>query len=99
MYVYVCVYIYIYIYISMYSAVAEQQTGVCGKITPPEKRIFGKISCQSTRSGGGWELLLLDCMVKARTKIVFFAQTSVWLYKYHTKYGSTMHTRKPKLNE
>ena len=46
---------------------AGSTTGVCEK-TLLRRRRRGKISFQSTKSGGLYLLLLLDCMVKARTK-------------------------------
>ena len=42
------------------------------KNTPPEKKTLWKISMRSTKSGGGWEFLLLDCRAKACSKGVFF---------------------------
>ena len=45
---------------------------------PPEKHVFGNISCQSTTSGRGLDFLLLDRMVKAPSKGVFsFADTGM----------------------
>ena len=35
-------------------------TGFCARNTPPKKMTLGQIGCQSTKSGGGEQLLLLD---------------------------------------
>ena len=40
--------------------------------TPPGKKVYGGISFKSTNSGGGEQLLLLDCRVRFLLKGVFF---------------------------
>ena len=52
-------------------------TGVCKKRTPPEKKTHGRISFESTKSGGEEQLMLLGCLAKACVKRVLCSQTPV----------------------
>ena len=63
-----------------------QSTGAClcvcvcvrDKNTPPEKKMRGKSSFQSTNSGAGLQFLLLDCRAKACTKgLRIFTDTGI----------------------
>ena len=46
-------------------------------VSPPEKKTCGELMIQSTKSGGGAQFLLLDCMAKAPVKGSFFTDTGV----------------------
>ena len=47
------------------------------KNTPLEKNTHGEISFKSTKPGAGEQLLLQDCMAKARVKGVVFTDTGI----------------------
>ena len=59
------------------TSIAEA-SGVSRTIQFPEKKTLGKMSFQSTKSGGGEEFLLLGCRAKARmTGALVYLQTRV----------------------
>ena len=79
-----------FIYIARITSyrIVSYHTSVCDKNTPPEKMTLERMSLQSIKSGGGEQVLPLDCRAKAhptfrakaRPKIEFFHR-----YRYHSR--------------
>ena len=53
-------------------------TGVCERYFPSEKKTFGSISSNNTKSWGGEQFMSFLCKAKARRKEMFVSQTPVF---------------------
>ena len=84
MYMCNCIYYNIVQYYIIYhnntlSARAWRHTGDCRRSTPAEERTLGNISLKNTKSEGGEQSLLLDCMAKDRKRALVVSQTLVFM--------------------